>query len=132
MPDAILAEAEALLRDPHLAQRVCADIETAGVVGERKLALTVYFVGVSAQLEKPLAAINQGASSSGKSYVIARVASLTPNALYYFPAGTLRRRRRAVAGGTRTNTPRRPARCGRCSNRGACRRRCRSRRATNW
>ncbi len=103
-PADVRAAADELLADPELVERVAADIAAAGVVGERHLALTVYLVGVSAQLDKPLAAISRGASSSGKSYVIARVAelfppevvlhatALTPNALYYFPRGGLRHR----------------------------------------
>jgi hypothetical protein len=104
MPADVRAEAEALLCDPKLLERVSADIENLGVVGEKGNTLILYLVGTSAQLARPLAAIGRGASSSGKSYVVAQVArlfppevvlhatSLTTNALYYFPPGTLRHR----------------------------------------
>jgi hypothetical protein len=104
MPADVRADAEALLSDPRLARRVCEDVRRAGVVGEQKLALALYLVGTSAQLRKPLAAIVRGPSTSGKSFVVDRVAgffpaevllratSLTSQALYYFPPGSLRHR----------------------------------------
>ena len=104
MPPDALAEADVLLADPNLLKRVVTDIEAVGVVGERRLAATLYLVGSSVQLPKPLAAIVRGSSSSGKSYIVETVASLFPpevvlratslttNALYYFPPGTLRHR----------------------------------------
>ena len=84
--------------------RIPEDLRAAGIIGETKLALTVYLVGVSAQLPKPLACIVRGQTSSGKSFVVDRVAdlfppevvlratSITTNALYYFPPGHLRHR----------------------------------------
>ena len=104
MPDDVRADAEALLQDPNLLRRVSDDIRASGVVGEKKLALAIYLVGVSAQLPKPLAAIVRGPSSTGKSFLIERVStlfprevlvpatSLTQNALFYFQAGALRHR----------------------------------------
>ncbi len=104
MPDDVRAEAEVLLADPGLLRRIAEDIRATGVVGEERLALALYLVGVSAQLPQPLAAIVRGPTSSGKSFVVERVADLfpsevvlratdlTPNALYYFDPGTLRHR----------------------------------------
>lgn len=101
MPEDVRAEAEALLLDPRLVDRVLEDIERCGVVGEEALALTVYVIGASRLLRAPLAGITQGTSSSGKSFVIETVAGcfpkewvlratdLTPNALYYFTPGGL-------------------------------------------
>ncbi len=101
MPSAIRSEAEDMLHDPKLIDRVLDDIETCGVVGERELALTMYLIGTSRLLDNPLAAIVQGLSSTGKSFVIERAARLFPaeavlratditaNALYYMPTGSL-------------------------------------------
>lgn len=100
-PADIVREAEHLLADPRLVDRVVDDIATIGVVGERVLSATVYVQGLSRLLDEPISAIVQGTSSSGKSYIIARVArlfpdetvliatDLTPNALYYLPPGRL-------------------------------------------
>ncbi|MCI0701617.1 MAG: hypothetical protein L0241_11095 [Planctomycetia bacterium] len=112
MPEDVKAEAERLLADSKLLERIIADIEAAGVVGERRLAATLYLAGVSVQLPRPLSAIVRGPSCSGKSYTAERVAgffppevvlfatSITTNALYYFPPGALRHR--LVIGGERS------------------------------
>jgi hypothetical protein len=71
-------EAEQLLADPALLERIQADIESVGVAGEEDLRLTLYLVGTSRLLPRPLAAIVQGQSSSGKSYTVEKVASLFP------------------------------------------------------
>ncbi len=104
MPEAVRAEAAALLESPHLLQTIVADIARLGVAGERELALTVYLVGTSRLLPGPLAAIIQGPSASGKSYVVERTARLfppeavihatqmTPQALFHMEAGSLRNR----------------------------------------
>ena len=104
MPRDVVRAARALLDSPNLVDRVSRDIEVMGVAGERELALTLYLIGVSVQLPHPLSAIIKGASSSGKSHTIRRVgelfpeevvmwaSSLTTNALYYMPAGSLHHR----------------------------------------
>lgn|GEM_PF-3594663 len=99
---AILAKALALLKDPCLVQKLAGSLQAAGIVGEDQLALTLYLVGTSRLLPKPLGALIQGCSSSGKSFVMKRVAAffppeavldatdITPQALYYFqPPGRL-------------------------------------------
>lgn len=103
-PPEVRAEAEALLLDPGLLDRFGESLEVLGVAGERQLAATLYLIGVSRLLPHPLAAIVQGPSSSGKSYVIDKVASMFPaeavwqatdmsaNALYYMPSDSLRHR----------------------------------------
>ncbi len=100
-PAHILDAAGTLLRDPSLIDRIVRDLGTIGIVGEHELALTLYVQGVSRLLDKPISAIVQGTSSSGKSYTIERVASLypdevllratdmTPQSLYYLPPGRL-------------------------------------------
>lgn len=93
--------AEALLADPKLINRILADIERIGVVGEQQLAISCFVIGVSRLLARPLAGIVQGTTSSGKSFVIERVSrmfpeesllratDLTPNALYHLAPGRL-------------------------------------------
>ena len=102
-PD-VREEADRLLEDPALIDRIQADIEAVGVAGEDDLRLTLYLVGCSRLLPRPLAAIVQGQSSSGKSYTVERVASLfppeavvlatqmTPQALFHARTGSLSHR----------------------------------------
>ena len=45
----------ALLRDPKLIERIVADVEATGVVGEASNALVAYLACVSRKLDKPLA-----------------------------------------------------------------------------
>lgn len=75
---AVVAEAEALLTSRTLVEEVNHDLDAIGIAGEDALRLTLYLLGTSRLLPKPLAAIVQGQSSSGKSYVVERVASLFP------------------------------------------------------
>ena len=95
------AAALGMLRSPTLIQDVVDDIARLGVAGEKQLAATVYVIGTSRLLEKPLAGIVQGLTSSGKSYVNDTVARLfppeavihaqkmTPEALVHMPEGSL-------------------------------------------
>jgi hypothetical protein len=55
-----------------------ADCKALGIVGERNLALAIYIVGTSRLLDHPLAAIVNGKSSTGKSYLVSKVATLFP------------------------------------------------------
>lgn len=100
-PPDIMERAEDLLDDPNLLNRVADDIRASGVVGEESLVKTLFITGVSRLLEKPLAVIVQGTTSSGKSYGIERTSrffapeslvvatSITANALYYKEPGSL-------------------------------------------
>jgi hypothetical protein len=100
----VLEDAEQLLADPALIDRISADIEAAGVAGEEDLRLTLYMIGTSRLLSRPLAGIVQGQSSSGKSYTIERVAAMfpkesvihatqmTPQALFHAQTGSLSHR----------------------------------------
>jgi hypothetical protein len=56
-----------LLKDPHLLDRILADFERCGVVGEETNKLMGYIAAVSRSLEAPLAVIVQSSSSAGKS-----------------------------------------------------------------
>src|SRR5262249_36584619 len=78
MPQEAVAQAEAMLTDPLLIMRVLDDVAALGVAGERETTGTVYLIGVSRLLDRPLAGIVQGPSSSGKSYLIEKTASLFP------------------------------------------------------
>ncbi|MFC3654569.1 hypothetical protein FZ025_10445 [Xanthomonas hyacinthi] len=79
----VLSEAEeaaglALLRDPALAERIVADVEAIGVVGEGTNALVGYLAMVSRLLAKPLAILIQSTSAAGKSTLMDALLSLMP------------------------------------------------------
>jgi hypothetical protein len=73
------------------------DLVALGIVGEEDAALSLYIIGTSRLLDRPLSAIVRGDSSSGKSFLINTVATLfppehvllatrmTPQALYHLP-----------------------------------------------
>ena len=100
----MLEEAERLLIDPWIVTRITTDLESAGIAGEEDLSLLLYLIGTSRLLPRPLAAIVQGQSSSGKSYTIERVArmfpaeaivwatTMTPQALFHAKPGSLSHR----------------------------------------
>ncbi len=101
MPEHVRNEARAMLESPDLMQRVINDVASCGVAGERELVASIYLVGVSRLLSRPLAAIVQAPSSTGKSYVVEKTAALFPpettihatamtaQSLYYLPTGAL-------------------------------------------
>src|SRR5262245_54493582 len=60
MPQNIRDDASALLTDPMLIKRVIDDVAALNVAGERELVATVFLIGVSRLLARPLAAIVQG------------------------------------------------------------------------
>jgi hypothetical protein len=115
MPPQVRQDAKAYLRDPNLVERISDDIEHLGVAGEKRLALSLYLVGTSRLLDRPLGAIIKGPTASGKSFVINEVArlmppeavliatALTPQSLYYMEQGTLKHRW-IVAGERSRNT----------------------------
>jgi hypothetical protein len=102
MPEPVRAEARAMLESPQLMQRVIDDVAATGVAGERELVAAIYLVGVSRLLSRPLAAIVQAPSSSGKSYVTEKTAGMFPpetvihatamtaQSLYYLESGALK------------------------------------------
>lgn len=73
-----------------------------GVIGENDIAIGLYLIGTSRLLPRPLAAIVQGSSSSGKSYIVSAISRLipkdevilatqiTPQALFYMKPGALK------------------------------------------
>jgi len=100
-PPEIKQAAVEMLKSNKLFEQISMDIEAIGIAGERELSLTLYIIMTSRLLDKPLSAIVQGASASGKSYIIETVAKLMPpesviqahdfsdQALYYLPSGSL-------------------------------------------
>jgi DNA primase len=70
--------AMALLRDPKLIDRIVADVEATGVVGEASNALVAYLACVSRKLDKPLAILIQSTSAAGKSTLMDALLALMP------------------------------------------------------
>ena len=99
--DKLIECAKELLLLPDLVVRIVDHIQKLGVAGESELILTLYLIGTSRLLSRPLAGLVMGASSAGKSFVISRVSDLfpdetrlqahriTPRALEYMPNGSL-------------------------------------------
>jgi DNA primase catalytic core len=67
-----------LLRDPHLLERILADFQKLGVVGEQTNKLVGYLATMSRMLERPLAVLVQSSSAAGKSSLMEAVLSLVP------------------------------------------------------
>jgi DNA primase catalytic core len=72
------ADALALLKDPRLIERILADFESAGLVGEETNKLVGYIAAVSRHLEAPLAVVVQSSSASGKSSLMDAVLAMMP------------------------------------------------------
>ena len=95
-------EGLAFLTDQNLVQRILADMESLGYMGEEEAKLLGYCVSVSRLLDKPLSAIIQSGSGAGKSFLAETVQELTPpegvvfysrlspQALYLMPKDYLR------------------------------------------
>ena len=64
MTEAECENALELLRDPHLLDRLLADFDTCGLVGERTNKLIGYLAAVSRKLERPLAIVVQSSSAA--------------------------------------------------------------------
>jgi DNA primase catalytic core len=73
------AEALALLRDPNLLERVVADFDRCGLVGEKNNKLIGYLAAVSRHLESPLAVLVQSSSAAGKSTLMDAVLAFVPD-----------------------------------------------------
>jgi len=72
------SEAIELLKDPALLERIVADLEACGLVGEETNKLTGYLAAVSRKLAKPLAVMVQSSSAAGKSALMEAVLALIP------------------------------------------------------
>ncbi|CAN5821603.1 hypothetical protein BH11GEM2_BH11GEM2_05750 [soil metagenome] len=78
MSESARAAALALLRDPQLLDRILADFERAGVVGEETNKLVGYLAAISRKLPEPLAIIIQSASAAGKTSLMDAVLAFVP------------------------------------------------------
>ena len=67
-----------LLRDPKLLDRVLADFDTCGLVGERTNKLVGFIAAVSRKLDRPLAVVVQSSSAAGKSSLMDAVLAFMP------------------------------------------------------
>ena len=79
----VMSEAEResaleLLRDPHLLDRLLADFEACGLVGERTNKLVGFLAAVSRKLDRPLAIVVQSSSAAGKSSLMDAVLAFMP------------------------------------------------------
>jgi hypothetical protein len=109
MSDDERRDALALLRDPGLADRIVADLETCGLVGERVNKLTAYLAATSRRMDAPLAVLVQSSSAAGKTTLMdavlalmpdeeaRRYSALSPKALYYLGHDQLRHQILAIA-----------------------------------
>jgi DNA primase len=78
MTEAEREQALELLRDPKLLDRILADFDTCGLVGERTNKLVGFIAAVSRKLERPLAVLVQSSSAAGKSSLMDAVLQLMP------------------------------------------------------
>ena len=78
LSDAETTAALALLKDPHLLDRIVADFERCGVVGEETNKLVGYVAAISRKLDEPLAVIIQSSTAAGKSSLMEAVLAFVP------------------------------------------------------
>ncbi len=72
-------EALALLRDPELLNRIVADMDACGMVGESTNKLAGYLAATSRKLAQPLAIVIQSSSSAGKTSLMDAVLAMMPD-----------------------------------------------------
>jgi hypothetical protein len=72
------AAALALLRDPQLIERILADFDACGLIGERTNKLIGYLAAVSRKLDRPLGIVIQSSSAAGKTSLLDAVLALVP------------------------------------------------------
>ncbi|RPJ56688.1 MAG: toprim domain-containing protein [Acidobacteria bacterium] len=109
MTDQDRSEALEFLRSPDLIERIAADFEAAGLVGERAGALVAYLAAVSRKLTKPLSVLIVARTGAGKSSLqdalcsllppeeVVRVTRLTGQALFYKDPDSLKGKVLAIA-----------------------------------
>ncbi|WP_426194221.1 CHC2 zinc finger domain-containing protein [Massilia sp. DWR3-1-1] len=68
----------AMLRAPGLLDKIVADFDACGLVGERTNKLVGYLAAVSRKLERPLAIVVQSSSAAGKSSLMDAVLAMMP------------------------------------------------------
>ncbi|MFN3465522.1 MAG: CHC2 zinc finger domain-containing protein [Terricaulis sp.] len=72
------ADALDLLTAPDLMERIAADVEAIGIVGEAANAQAAYLAALSRKLDRPLALLIQSTSAAGKSALMDAVLDLVP------------------------------------------------------
>jgi DNA primase len=109
MSDQERREALEFLQSPDLVERIAADFEAAGLVGERAGALVAYLAAVSRKLTKPLSVLIVARTGAGKSSLqdalcsllppeeVVRVTRLTGQALFYKDPDSLKGKVLAIA-----------------------------------
>ncbi len=102
-------EALALLKEPQLLDRILADFDRCGVVGEEVNKLVAYLAATSRKLDAPLAIMVQSSSAAGKSSLMEAVlafmpeedkvqySAMTGQALYYMGSINLKNKILALA-----------------------------------
>ncbi len=78
MSEAETVEALVLLRAPDLLERILADFDACGLVGEATNKLTAYLAATSRKLDGPLAVVVQSSSAAGKSSLMDAVLAFIP------------------------------------------------------
>lgn len=73
------AAALELLKQPNLVERILADFDACGVVGEETNKLVGYLAATSRKLDKPLAVVIQSSSAAGKSSLMDAVLKFIPS-----------------------------------------------------
>ncbi len=76
--DAERTAALELLTDPHLLDRIVADVARCGLVGETTNTLVGYLAAVSRKLDEPLAVLIQSASAAGKTALMDALLAMVP------------------------------------------------------
>ncbi|MEH6462265.1 CHC2 zinc finger domain-containing protein [Chitinimonas sp. JJ19] len=101
--------AQALLQAPDLLDRILADFDACGVVGEASNKLVGYLAATSRLLERPLAVVVQSSSAAGKSSLMdavlafmppeetVRFSAMTGQSLFYMGETNLKHRILAIA-----------------------------------
>ena len=79
MDDAQQHDALTLLQAPNLLQRILADFDACGLVGERTNKLVAYLAAVSRLLARPLGVVIQSSSAAGKSSLMDAVLAFMPS-----------------------------------------------------
>ncbi|HTP26250.1 MAG TPA: toprim domain-containing protein, partial [Anaeromyxobacteraceae bacterium] len=107
--DDLRREALAFLRSPDLLDRIAADFDAVGLVGDAETKLVAYLAAISRKLSRPLGLIVQSTSAAGKSSLMNAVldfipeedrvqfTSITGQSLYYMGEATLAHRVLALA-----------------------------------
>ncbi|MCG8653177.1 MAG: hypothetical protein MI861_25275, partial [Pirellulales bacterium] len=78
LSDQEIDEAMQLLRDPNLLERIVADIDACGMVGESTNKLAGYLAATSRKLSDPLAIVIQSSSSAGKTSLMDAILAMIP------------------------------------------------------